>query len=38
MADKQQPPKKSLLYNAVIVLLVMLFLNAFVFPLLPSRG
>ena len=33
MADKQQPPKKSLLYNAVIVLLVMLFLNAFVFPL-----
>ena len=33
MADKQQPPKKSLLYNAFIVLLVMLFLNAFVFPL-----
>ena len=33
MTDKHQPPKKSLLYNAVIVLLVMMFLNAFVFPL-----
>ena len=33
MADKHQPPKKSLLYNAIIVLLVMMFLNAFVFPL-----
>ena len=33
MTDKHQPPKKSLLYNAIIVLLVMMFLNAFVFPM-----
>ena len=33
MTDKHQPPKKSLLYNAIIILLVIMFLNAFVFPL-----
>ena len=33
MADKHQPPKRSLLYNAIIVFLVMMFLNAFIFPL-----
>ena len=32
MADKK-PPKKSLLYNAIIVLIVLMFLNAFIFPL-----
>ena len=33
MTDKHQPPKKSLLYNAIIILLVIMFLNAFVFPM-----
>ena len=33
MEDKNRPPKKSLLYNAVIILLVIMFLNAFVFPM-----
>ena len=33
MEDKHRPPKKSLLYNAVIILLVIMFLNAFVFPM-----
>ena len=32
MADKK-PPQKSLLYNAIIVLIVLMFLNAFIFPL-----
>ena len=31
--DKNRPPKKSLLYNAVIIFLVIMFLNAFVFPM-----
>ena len=30
--DKNRPPKKSLLYNAVIIFLVIMVLNAFVFP------
>ncbi len=29
----QNPPKKSMLYNAIIVLLVILFLQAFIFPM-----
>ena len=29
----QNPPKKSMLYNAIIVLLVILFLQAFIFPI-----
>ena len=33
MEDKNRPPKRSLLYNAVIILLVIMFLNAFVFPM-----
>ena len=33
MEDKNRPPTKSLLYNAVIILLVIMFLNAFVFPM-----
>ena len=29
MTDKHQPPKKSLLYNAIIILLVIMFLGAY---------